>query len=58
MIRGFPPVFTSLTMFVLSPMAAIAQMMKNLDRSFIGVKNDEGTPMDVATVVIIEAAMK
>lgn len=34
--RGFPPLFTSLTTLLFSPIAAIAMMMKNLLSSFSG----------------------
>lgn len=57
-VRGFPPVFTNLTIFVLSPIAAIAITMKNLLKSFNGLKNDDGTPIFTATVVNTDAAKK
>ena len=58
-ISGLPPVFTSFTMFVLKPIAAIAQIMKNLLNSFTGLKIAAFTPKtEVATVVISEASTK
>ena len=57
--RGFPPVLTSSTIFVFSPMAAIAIMMKNFERVFIGLKKDASKPnTDVMIVVITEQRMK
>ena len=55
---GFPPDFTSFTMFVFKPIAAIARMIKNLLSSLNGVNIDEGTPKLVAIVVKIEANTK
>ena len=50
--KGFPPVFTSFTISVFNPMAAIAITIKNLLSVFSGAKNAEETPKFVATVVI------
>lgn len=55
---GLPPVRTSLTMFVFSPMAPIAMMMKNLESSLKGWNTEDGTPTEVATVVIMDANTK
>lgn len=55
---GFPPVLTSLMMFVCSPMAAIAMIMKNLDNSFSGANTSIGTPTAAAIVVMMDAPIK
>lgn len=55
---GLPPVLTSLIRSVLSPMAAMAMMMKNLDSSLKGAKAAASTPARDAPVVIREASMK
>jgi hypothetical protein len=55
---GFPPDFTSFTMFVFKPIAAIARMIKNLLSSLNGVNTAAGTPKLVAIVVMIEANTK
>ena len=46
---GFPPVFTSLTIFVLNPIATIAITMKNLLKSFNGVVTLTGKEHTVVT---------
>ena len=53
---GLPPVLTSLTMLVFSPMAAIATTMKNLLSSLSGSKKLSGKPNWTAIVVTIDAA--
>ena len=58
MARGRPPVLMSLTMSVLSPMAAIERTMKNLLRVLMGENTEASTPKWMATVVMREAAMK
>ena len=55
---GLPPLFTSFTISVLNPIAAIAIIIKNLEISFIGVKNSLGTPNETAIVVIMLAPIK
>ena len=55
---GFPPLFTSFTIFVLNPIAAIAIMIKNFETSFIGAKKSAETPKETAIVVIILAPIK
>ena len=57
-VRGLPPVFMSLTMSVLRPMAAMARTMKNLLSSLRGENTDISIPADTHTVVIMEAAIK
>ena len=52
---GFPPVFTSFTRSVLSPMAAMARMIKNLESSLKGWKRWGLAPAMVAAVVMMEA---
>ena len=44
--------------FVFNPIAVIAQMIKNLLNSFIGLNTEADTPKFVATVVITEAPRK
>lgn len=56
--NGFEPVFTSFTIFVFSPTALIARMIKNLLKDFSGAKNSTGTPKDEASVVIMDAMTK
>lgn len=55
---GLPPVFTSFTILVFRPIAAIAITIKNLDSSFSGANTSAGTPAAVAMVVITDAPMK
>ena len=55
---GLPPLFTSLTILVLRPMAAIAITMKNLLRVFNGINTSFGMPADTHMVVMMEAATK
>lgn len=55
---GFPPVLTRFTIFVFKPIAAMAIIIKNLDKSFNGVKTSIGTPKAVAIVVISDAPTK
>jgi hypothetical protein len=55
---GFPPPFTSFTMSVFIPIAAIARMIKNLLNSLKGANMEEETPKFIATVVIMEARIK
>ena len=43
-VRGLPPVFMSLTMSVLRPMAAMARTMKNLLSSLRGENTDISIP--------------
>ena len=57
-IIGFPPVFISFTIFVLSPIAAIARTIKNLLNSLIGLKIAISAPADTAMVVITDARIK
>ena len=56
--NGLPPVLISLMIFVFMPTATIAQMIKNLLNSLIGLKTTALTPIDAAIVVIKEAAKK
>ena len=55
--RGLPPLFTSLTRLLFSPMAAMAMIMKNLLSSFRGRNTAPDTPRDVQRVVTTEAQM-
>lgn len=55
---GFPPLFTNFTISVLSPIAAIARIIKNLLKSLKGEKKEVETPIFVAMVVIREAKIK
>ena len=57
-ISGFPPVLMSFTMLVLRPIAAIASTIKNLDSSLTGAKKVGETPMETATVVMMDAPIK
>ena len=57
-IKGFPPVFTSFTMLLLSPIAAIAITMKNLLRVLSGAKNSALMPRFTAIVVTTDARTK
>ena len=57
-MRGLPPVLTSLTIFVFRPIALMARTMKNFDSSLTGAKTFGETPTDVAIVVISDAAIK
>lgn len=52
---GLAPVFTSFTMFVLSPIAAIAIIIRNLLKSFSGAVVSDGRRN---TVVTMEASTK
>ena len=52
---GFPPVLTSFTIFVFSPMAAMAMIMKNLLSSLSGLVTAAGS---WKTVVTTEASTK
>lgn len=56
--RGLPPVFTSFTISVERPIAAIARIIKNLLMNFIGSNILGLIPIPVATVVITEAIIK
>ena len=58
MRMGLPPVFMSLTMLVLRPMAHMDRTMKNLLRVFKGLKASMATPRLSAMVVITEANTK
>lgn len=55
MKMGLPPVLISLIRSVFRPIAAIAQMIKNLDSSLKGWKTAASTPDKVAIVVMMEA---
>lgn len=55
---GFFPVLISSTIFVFTPIAAIASTIMNLLSVLNGVKNSAPTPAAAATVVIRDAAMK
>lgn len=55
---GFPPLFTSLTMLLFSPMADMARTMKNLLRVLMGLKKEADMPALTATVVMMDAPMK
>lgn len=55
MKMGLPPVLISLIRSVFRPIAAIAQMMKNLDSSLKGWKTAASIPDKVAIVVMMEA---
>ena len=55
---GLAPVRISLTMLVLSPMAAIARTIKNLLRVFRGVKMSALIPVAETMVVATEARIK
>ena len=55
---GFPPVFISFIIFVLSPIALIAITIKNLLKVLIGEKILISAPIETATVVIIDAPTK
>ncbi len=55
---GLPPVLTSLTTSVCSPMAAMARIMKNFDSPLNGVNQSAGIPEAVPTVVITDASTK
>lgn len=55
MKMDLPPVLISLIRSVFRPMAAIAQMMKNLDSSLKGWKTAASTPDKVEIVVMMEA---
>ena len=55
MKMSLPPVLISLIRSVFRPIAAIAQMMKNLDSSLKGWKTAASTPDKVAIVVMMEA---
>ena len=55
---GFPPVFTSFTISVLSPIAPIARTIMNFESVLNGANTDSSTPQAMAIVVINEARMK
>lgn len=55
---GFPPDLISFTTLLLSPIAAIAIMIKNFDNSFNGANTSALTPILIHTVVMIAAMMK
>ena len=55
---GLPPFFTSFTISVFSPIAAIARIMKNLLNSFTGSKKAVLTPRLTETVVMSDAIKK
>ena len=55
---GRPPLFINFTMSVLNPIAAIAIIIKNLDKSLSGTNTSAGTPTAVAIVVITLAPKK
>jgi len=57
-MRGLPPDFTSFTVLVFRPMAAMARTMTNLLRVLTGANTAASTPRETATVVIMEAPMK
>ena len=57
-MSGFPPVFTSFTISVFSPMAAMARTIMNFDSVLNGANVLSGTPNAVHTVVIIDASTK
>ena len=56
--NGLEPVFTSFTIFVFSPTALIARIMKNLLKDFSGEKNSTGTPREEVIVVMTDAITK
>ena len=56
--RGLPPVLMSFTMSVLSPMAAMAMMMKNLLSSLSGENTVMSAPAETDRVVIRDAPTK
>ncbi len=55
---GRPPFLIKRIRLVLRPIAAIAMMMKNLDKSLSGTNAASSTPAPVAIVVIRLARMK
>lgn len=55
---GFAPLFTSLTIFVFIPIAAIAITIRNLLSVFKGSNRSALTPQLTAIVVIIDAPIK
>ena len=57
-ISGFPPDLINFTTLLLSPIAAIAIMIKNFDNSFNGANTSALTPILIHTVVMIAAMMK
>ena len=57
-IKGFPPVFTSFTILLFNPIAAIAITMKNLLRVLSGANKSVLTPKFTAIVVMIDARTK
>lgn len=57
-ISGFPPDLINFTTLLLSPIAAIAIMIKNFDNSFNGANTSALTPKVMHTVVITAAMMK
>lgn len=57
-ISGFPPDLINFTTLLLSPIAAIAIMIKNFDNSFNGANTSALTPIVIHTVVITAAMMK
>ena len=57
-ISGFPPDLINFTTLLLSPIAAIAMIMKNLDSSFSGANTSALTPRLMHTVVMTAAMIK
>ena len=55
---GFMPLFTSLTMLVFRPIAAIAMTIKNLLSVLNGTNTLAGTPAAVQTVLMTDASTK
>ena len=55
---GLPPVLTSLTRSVLRPIAAMARMMKYLERALKGWNRAGSAPATVEAVVMMEARTK
>lgn len=55
---GLPPVLINWITLLLSPMAAIATMIKNLDNSLSGANTLESTPTFTQIVVKIAAKIK
>ena len=53
--RAEPPLVISFLRFVWKPIAVIAIIIINFERSFKGAKIAAGTPIDIATVVMSEA---
>ena len=55
---GFPPFLIRLTMLLFMPIAAIANMMRNLLRVLSGANTLEATPKCTQIVVITDASTK